>query len=66
MSPPLFVTTKVAEPGVTPVHTPPAVRDGGGGVLVAVAVGVKVGVAVGRNKHEPVTLNVTEESSDVL
>ena len=69
ISPPLFVTVKVAVPVVVLLHAP-ATESAGGvfGVDVGVSVGsgVNVAVAVGALIHEPFTLNVTDERKDVL
>lgn len=67
MSPPLFVMTNSAVPVLTPVHAPVADKSGPVGTFPGgVLVGVLVGVFVGRNKHEPTVLNVTEDRNDVL
>jgi hypothetical protein len=75
MALPLLVMTNVAVPVLIPLHTPVADKDGGAGgvfvgalvgVFVGALTGVFVGVLVGRNKHEPTVLNVTDDRNDVL
>ena len=60
MSPPVFVTMKVAVGLLTLLHEPTTDSEGGLGG------GVFVGVLVGRARQDPVTLSVTEERNDVL
>lgn len=63
MFPPLLVTTKAAV--FPPEQEPCALRAGGFGCAVLVGNAVSVGVAVGRRRQEPVTLNVTDERNEV-